>query len=70
VPHELLIDFDQALEDSFVGGHLFAQADEGTDQVDAHFDGLGAAEDVGGHEDAVFGEGPGMASSSSMIDFI
>ncbi len=33
---------------------------EGADDEDAHGDGLGTVEDVGGHEGAVFSEGVGL----------
>lgn len=41
-------------------GQGLAELDEGADDVDAHGNGTGAIEDVGGHEGTVFGEGVGQ----------
>ena len=46
----------QAPENGGIGGDILAHFDEGPDDIDAHGDGAGTVEDIGGHERAVFGE--------------
>jgi hypothetical protein len=53
------VDFGQALQDGGIGGQVLAHSDEGADDEKAHFDCLGAVENRGGHERAMFGEGKG-----------
>jgi hypothetical protein len=52
-----------------VGGILFAHLNKGADDEEAHFDGLGAAQDGGGHQGAVLGEGVGRIAASATTGF-
>lgn len=63
---EFFVDLGEAAEDAEVGADLFAHLDEGADEVEAHLHGLFAAEDGGGHEAAVLGEGPRQSAESTM----
>ena len=45
---ERLIDFSEALEDGGVSHELLADFDEGPNNKDAHSDGVGAVQDIGG----------------------
>jgi hypothetical protein len=50
----------EPLEHIRLGQHDLALLDEGTHNVDAHFDGVRAVEDIGRHQRAVLGEGKGQ----------
>ena len=63
---QLPVDLGEPLEDDLVGHEFVAQADEGADDIDAHLDRTGAAQDRGGHDGAVFGEGPREFASAAM----
>ncbi len=54
---ELGVDFGEALEDFGLVHQQLALSREGADDIDAHLHGLGATEEVGRHEGAIFGEG-------------
>ena len=57
-----LVDFGGEL---VVGGEELAKLDEGADDEEAGFDGLGAVKDGGGHDGAVLGEGIGEGTRAA-----
>lgn len=62
-----LVDLREARENLGVGREFLALLDEGANDVDAHFDGARAAQDVGEHDGPVLGEGPGTISWSPVF---
>lgn len=56
---ERFIHFGETFENGGVGHELLALLHEGAHNIDAHLDGARAMQDVGGHERAMFGKGPG-----------
>jgi hypothetical protein len=58
--------FREAFEDGGVGGKLFPHPEEGAHHKDAHGDGFGAVEHGGGHDGAVFSEGVGQLSTTTV----
>lgn len=61
-----LIDFRQPFEDGDVGGEVFAHLDKRADDVEAHFDGVGAVQDGGGHDGAMLGEGVRQCAATTV----
>ena len=66
VLEELGIDLGEFFQDVGLGHEELALLDEGTDDIDAHFDGFRAVQDVRGHQRPVFGEGVGESPATTM----
>jgi hypothetical protein len=58
----LSLEFIELASERGVRGQEFSQSHEGTDYKDAHLDGAGAAQDGGGHDGTVLGQGVGRES--------
>ena len=58
VNQQRFVYFREASENGGIGGDILAHFDEGADDIDAHGDGAGAVEDIGGHERAMFARKP------------
>ena len=57
VLEELGVHLGELFQDVGLRHEKFALLDERSDDIHAHFDGLGTVEDVGSHEGTVLGEG-------------
>ena len=67
VDKERLVDLGEAFEDGAVGGEFLANLHEGADDVEAHLDRLGAAENIGCLQRAVLGEDMGQVARIAML---
>jgi hypothetical protein len=57
VEKQCLIDLSETFEDGGIRRELLADFDESPNDKDAHAHGVGAIQDIGGLQRAVFGEG-------------
>ena len=63
---ERFIDFSEALEDGGVSSKLFTDFHESPNNKDAHPDPVGAVQDIGDLQCAVFGEGVWTIATPTM----
>jgi len=63
---QCFINFGQAPEDCGVGCNPLTQTDEGANDEDTHMYRSLATEDVGGHQRAMLGKGPGAIRCATM----